>query len=215
MADLSDQNNSNDLFQKSMKEALEHLDHLKDTLTAEQEKAIDLQIAAQEELKRIENEADQIVAAYIAQNRNAYSEQVRHGVLLEVVKKLVLAGLPSDKLKEWLDLSPKLLAEVWHDLRFEKFDDFHVAHVGYTGMSTSGEVVFYRNDCCLRFPFQVGQKNILAVIDISLEENWEAVTRLGLSHRQRVIEFIAQRVVSDQAPGGCYMLYADRIEIHS
>ncbi len=213
MAESADPVYSGDPFRKSMEEALRHLDLLKDTLIAQQKKAIDQEIAAKEELKRIEHDADRISRDFIEENRKVYLEQVRNEVLQEVLRKLILAGIPSNQLKICLDLSPEALAKVWHYLNFEILDDLHVGHVAYSGTNKAGEVIFYRNDCMVRFPYELGQDNIVAVVDIPSEEAWETATGLANADRQVTLEFIANRMVKDQAPDGQFMIYPNRIEI--
>lgn len=215
MAESSDQINSGNIFKESMEESLKHLDEMKDALSAEQVKVIDLQIAAKEELKRIEDEAQKISEASIEQKRIEYLEQIRNEVLSDVVKKLILSGVPSDNLRDWLKLKPRLLADVWFELGFETIDDAYIGHVAYDGSGKSGSIILYRNDCYLKLPFEHGHKNVLAVIDIPTEDEWEKVTGMMRSDRQRMLEFIARRVVRDQAPNGHYVIHPNRIEIQS
>jgi hypothetical protein len=206
MAQSPDFSEAGEVFRKSMEEALAHLDVVNENLKVEQEKAIDLQIAAREEFKRIEREAHQISEAYIEKHRKEYLQQIRDEVLLDVVRKLILAEIPSDKLKSTLELSPKILADAWTYIGFEKIDEHHIGHVGYTSKGRSGTVIFYRNDLTLNFPFEFGGGETLAVIEVPTPEAWEKETRLPLVERQHILEFVAKRIIRDQASKCKYLI---------
>ena len=130
-----------------------------------------------------------------------------------MVKKLILNEVPSDKLKLWLELAPKLLADVWFDLGFEALDDRHIAHVAYEGEGRAGDVVFYRNDITIHFPYEFSGGDTLATVDVPTVENWEKQTGLPLSDRDIILEFVAKRVIRDQAPKCKYLMHPDHILI--
>ena len=213
MAEQPDYTQAGEIYRKSMEEAMANIDKVNEDLRKAQEEAIDLQIAAKEEIKRIEHEAHLISEAYIDKHRKEYLEQVRNEVLLDVVRKLVLNEVPSDKLKTWLELSPKLLTDAWFYIGFEALDEKHVAHVGYDSQGRSGDVFFYRNDLTLHFPFEFGGGETLASVEIPTIENWEKETGLPQSDRMIILEFVAKRVIRDQASKCTYVIHPDRIQI--
>lgn len=213
MSEQPDYTQAGEIYRKSMEEAMANIDKVNEDLRKAQEEAIDLQIAGREEIKRIEREAHQISEAYIEKHRKEYLEQIRNEVLLDVVRKLILNEVPSDNLKKWLDLSPKLLADAWFYIGFDKLDDLHVAHVGYDSQGRSGDVIFYRNDMTLHFPFEFGGGETLASVEIPTVENWEKETGLPQSDRNTILEFVAKRVIRDQASKCTYVIHPDRIQI--
>jgi hypothetical protein len=213
MPELPDYTQAGEVFRKSMEQALAHIDEVNANLQKEQEKAIDLQIAAKEEFNRIQREAHQISEAYIEKHRKEYLQQIRDEVLLDVTRKLMLAGVPSDKLKLALELPPKILVEAWDYIGFDKLDDTHVAHVAYDNQGRSGTVIFYRNDLVLHFPFEFGGGETLAFITIPSAERWEAETKLPLADRQPILEFVAKRVIRDQASNCTYLIGPEEIVI--
>ena len=213
MAEQPDYTQAGEIYRKSMEEALAHIDKVNEDLSKEREKAIDMQMAARDEFNRIEREAHQISEAYIDKHRKAYLEQVRNEVLLDVTRKLILAEVPSDKLKEWLDLPAKVLADAWFYIGFEKLDELHVGHVAYDSKNRSGTVYFYRNDLTLRFPFEFAGRDSLAVIEIPSAENWEKETGLPVTDRMPILEFVATRVIRDQAQKCYYKITDTTIDI--
>ncbi len=206
MAEPPDYNQAAEVFRKTMEEALANIDVVNANLKLEQEKAIDMQIAARDEHNRILNEADKIAETRIEEKRKANLEQVRNEVWAETVEKLIVEEIPSDMLKRILDIPAKILADVWFKLGFDKLDEVHVANVGYENEGRTGYVIFYRNDLTARFYYEFGGGDTVAIISIPTPERWEAQTKMPLSERQVVLEFIANRVIRDQAPGCKYFI---------
>jgi hypothetical protein len=213
MSEQPDYTQVGEIYRKTMEEALANIDKVNEDLKKEHEKVIELQFDAKEDIKRIEREAHQISEAYIDKHRNEYLEQIRNEVLEVVVRKLILNEVPSDKLKTWLELSPKFLSDAWFFIGFEKLDDLHVAHVAYDSHGRSGDVIFYRNDLTLHFPFEYGGGETLASVEIPTMENWEKETGLSQGDRNTILEFVAKRVIRDQASQCTYVIHPDRIQI--
>lgn len=213
MAEQPDYTEAGEIYRKSMEEFMANLDKVNDDLKKEQEKAIDMQIAAQDEFKRIQREAHQISEAYMEQHRKEYLAQIKSQVFEDVLKKLILNEVPSDKLKKWLEIPSEVLADVWFDLGFEKLDELHVGHVSYEGQGRSGHVIFYRNDMTLHFPFEFAGGNALSIVEVPTVENWEKETKLPLSDRPVILEFVARRIIRNQAPNCKYLMHPDHILI--
>ena len=213
MAEQPDYTQAGEIYRKSMEEALSHIDKVNEDLKKEHEKVIDLQFDAKEEIKRIEREAHLISEAYIDKHRKEYLDQIRNEVLQDVVRKLIVNEVPSDKLKIWLELSPKLLTDAWFYIGFDALDEKHVAHVGYDSQGRSGNVIFYRNDLTLHFPFEFGGGETLASVEMPTIENWEKETGLPQSDRNIILEFVAKRIIRNQASQCTYVIHPDRIQI--
>jgi hypothetical protein len=206
MAESPDYNQAADVFRKTMEEALANIDQVNANLKLEQEKAIDMQIAAKDEYNRILNEADKISEARIEENRKANLAKVRNEVWAETVEKLIVEEIPSDMLKRILEIPGQLLADVWFKLGFDKLDESHVANVGYESEGRTGYVIFYRNDLTARFYYEFGGGDTVAIISIPAPDRWEAETKMPLADREPVLTFIANRVIRDQAPGCKYFI---------
>ncbi len=206
MPDTPDYSQSADVFQKAMEEALANIDVVNANLQKEQEKAIDMQIAARDEFNRIQRDADKISEARIEENRKVYFEQIRNEVWTETLNKLILEEIPSDMLKRILQIPAKILADVWFDLGFEKLDESHIGTVRYKSEGRTGYVIFYRNDLTARFYYEFGGGDTVAIISVPTPDQWEKETAMPLADRMPVLEFIARRVIHDQAPGGKYLI---------
>ena len=213
MAEPPDYNQAAEVFRKTMEEALANIDVVNANLKLEQEKAIDLQIAAKDEYNRILNEADKISETRIEENRKANLVKVRNEVLAETVEKLIVNEIPSDMLKRILEIPAQILADVWFKLGFETMDEQHIGNVAYEGEGRSGYVIFYRNDLTARFYYEFGGGDTLAIITVPTPERWEAETKMPVSERIPVLEFIAKRVIRDQASKCKYLIGESNILI--
>ena len=206
MAENPDYTQAGEVFRKTMEEALANIDVVNANLKVEHEKAIDMQIAAQEEHKRILWEADKTAEKQIEMRHKEYLERMRNEVWADTIEKLIAAEIPSDMLKKILQIPAKLLADVWFKLGFDKLDETHAANVGYHNDGRSGYVIFYRNDLTARFYYEFGGGDAVAIITIPTPAQWEAETKMTLAERMPVLEFVARRVVRDQAPSCKYFI---------
>ena len=213
MADTPESNDPMALLHQTMADALARVDAEKEKLVEEQSKLSKLQEEARDELKRIEREAHEISTAYMDQNRKKIKDEIREEILLDTTKKLIMAGIPSFNVKSILGITAKVLADAWDVLGFDKLSENHVGHVAYEQEGRAGKVIFYREDIMLRFYFEFGGNNTIAIIFIPEEKDWEAQTKLPLADRMPILEFVAKRCVRDQAPHGRYEIQADSILI--
>ncbi|MDQ3017810.1 MAG: hypothetical protein M3R25_13950 [Bacteroidota bacterium] len=201
------------IYEQTMKGALANIDAISADLLKQQEKAIADQIVAQGELKRIQRGAETISAASINQHRKEYDEKVRQDLLRQITKKLILTGRSVEEIFEWLEVKEDVILKAWDELGFRKLGE-HLAHVGYEDAGKAGYVIFYRDDLILRFPYEFGGGLTLANVDVPSEQDWTASTNISLEERMPTLEFIANRIIRDQAAEHKYKIEKDRITIY-
>jgi hypothetical protein len=214
MSEPPDYSEAGEVFRKTMEEALANMDRVNADLRIEQEKAIDMQIAAKDEYNRIIREAEKISETRIEELRKVYLENLRKEVWTDTIQRLIAAEIPSDMLKRILKIPAQLLADAWYNLGFDKLDENHIGNVTYENEGRCGYVIFYRNDLTTRFYYEFGGGDTIAIITIPSADQWEAATKMSLADRPAVLEFIANRVVRDQAYGGKYLIGDTDILIH-
>lgn len=212
MAESQDHTEAAEIFRKSMQEALDHLDAIADEVRKAQEKAIEDQIAAKDELRRIEREAEQISKEYADKHLNEIKSEIRNQLLFDIAKNMIRDGRLAAEIYKWLEIPQQMLADAWMELGFEPFNG-HVANVGYDDKGRAGDVIFYREDKVLRFPYEFGGGETLAIVYIPTEEDWILKTGLSLEDRTTVFEFVAKRIIRDQAQGYQYVINPDTIII--
>jgi hypothetical protein len=162
------------------------------------EQAIDQEIAAKDELQRIKNDAEKHSQEFINQHRKEYDERIRRDTLMEVTEKLLAAGLPSTEVKRWLEVSDEVIAHAHTYLKFEMLGD-RMANVYYDNKGRAGDVYFNWDGIVLKFPFEFGGGNTLAMIDVPAPEYWVAKTGSATRAANASIGFYCS--TSDQGSG--------------
>lgn len=201
------------IFQKSMQDAIANLDKVTEEARKAHEEAIDLQIAAKDEIHRIELEAENISRDFIDKHRKEFENTLRDQLHLGMIKKLIMYGMKSSDLITVLDVKREMLAEAWNDLGFDKLGELHVANVSYQEQGRAGNILFYREDVMLKFWYEFGGGLSLAFINVPKVETWTSETGLPLDDRLPILNFIGERVVRDKARGYKYEIKEDSINI--
>jgi hypothetical protein len=212
MTDPSDSTEAGEIYKKSIKDALSHLDKVMEDARTAHEQAIDLQIAAKDEIHRIEREANLISKDYIERHYKEFEDRIRNKTLFFIAKKMIMDGSKSSYIMSLLEIPETMIQDAKSELGFTKLGN-HLAHVTYENQGRAGNVIFYRDDVKLSFWYEFAGGNTLAFIDVPREENWLAVTGLPLEDRLPILNFIGKRVIRDQATGYRYEIRDDAIYI--
>jgi hypothetical protein len=205
--------NASAIFEQSMKAALAHIDKVNEDLNAAIEKAVDREIEAREELARIQREAEAISAVAIEKHRKEYEARVRRDIVRDVAEKLIQAAHPSEYVKRWLDIDQESINYIWKYLGFEMIDG-KGANVSYQAEGRGGYVFFNWDGAVIKMYYEFGGGNTLATIDIPTEKNWEKETGFPSDKRNEILEFIAKRIIKDQANGHQYKIHDAYIQIY-
>ena len=213
MPEQPDYTKDANVFQKSMEEALAHLDKLKEDLLKAQEKAIDQEIAAKEELHRIQLNAEKHSEEFYNAHQKEYDRRIRNDTLMDVTEKLLGAGLPSQEVKRWLDVSDEVIAHAHTYLKFEKLGE-RMATIYFNNQGRAGDVYFNWDGIVIKFPFEFAGGNTLATIDVPTEDFWVKETGIPVEQRMMVLEFVAKRILRSQAPNHKYEIKNDSIRIY-
>lgn len=204
---------SADVFQKTMQAALANLDKVQEDSRKAHEKAIEMQIAAKDEMHRIELEAETISRDFIDKHRKEFETRLRDDILFSIVRKLILFGMSSNDIKVQLEVTDKMMVDAWMNIGFTKLGDMHIAHVGYEDQGRSGNVLFYREDIMLKFWYEFGDGLSLAFINVPKADDWKAETGLPLDDRLPILNFIGERVIRDKAEGYKFEILDEVINI--
>ncbi len=79
-----------------------------------------------------------------------------------------------------------------------------------------GGTVLYKDDTSeIRFDFEFGGGNCVAIIFIPSPAAWVKATNRMAEERDEIIEFVAKQAIHDQVSGGYYKILDDYIEIFS
>jgi hypothetical protein len=203
------------VFQEAMKAALAELDRVRGELESERNVLADLQEEARDEVARIHRESETLARKIYDDTMQQRIKVLRHELHVDMLKKLILWGIPTFWIQDALEIDASVLTDVWMDLGFEKLGD-HAAHVGFDLPGRDGHVIFYREDLVLRWActWSFGSADeVIAVIRIPPADKWEAEARMPLRDRDEVLAFVARRVVRDRAPGCTFQVNENEILI--
>lgn len=189
------------IMEQTMAAALANME----TIQAEAQKAhaaaLDLQADAREEKRRIEASAQQVAEAYIEKHRQQLAEETHQKTLLSVVKNLVAAGRSDAEIRAWLAIPDSMLEDVHATMGFTKLGATD-ARVCYEQEGRGGTVIFERGTTVLRFYWEFGGGDALALVFVPEPEQWETQTGLPRAERLPILDFVATRILADQ--GGRY-----------
>ncbi len=208
-----DYSEATEVFQKTMQATLANLDKVQEDSRKAHEKAIEMQIAAKEEMHRIELEAETISRDFVDKHRKEIEARLRDDILFSMVRKLILFGMSSNAIMKELEVPAKMMADAWNTIGFTKLGKAHVGHVAYEEEDRAGNVIFYREDIMLKFWYEFGDGLSLAFIKVPNSGNWKAETGLPLDDRLPILNFIGERVIRDKADGYNYEIQDDSINI--
>lgn len=214
MSGVSNESPEGDLFRKSMEDALAHLDKVNGDLKKAHEEAVEREIQAREELAKILRDADRLAAEQIDKRSKEHDRQLRDDIMLEVTRKLVLAGRSAFEIMSWLEIRPEMMGEVWFDLGFEALRD-RPAHVIYEGNAIAGHAIFYWDGIKVHFPYEFRSRaSFAAMIHIPIPVEWESRTGIAFADRDLVLEFLANRFIRDVAFDKAFTIQSDHIRFY-
>ena len=77
----------------------------------------------------------------------------------------------------------------------------------------SGYVVYKDQQGEIKFFFEFGGGNCIAIIYVPTENEWAIKTKRSVIDRQQILSYVANQVIKDQAPNCYYKLSDHWIEI--
>lgn len=83
--------------------------------------------------------------------------------------------------------------------------------LSYSGNFRDGTITYTDGEYTIDFYHEMGGGKCKMYIDIPTEEQWERRTKVPVSERKEILEFVAQRVLQDQAPSWKYEIRSDII----
>lgn len=89
------------------------------------------------------------------------------------------------------------------------------AWVSFISEGRSGTVYYMSAETSFDMWYEVASSPALVFIDIPKPQCWEKRTGTPLAHRAQILDFIGERVVKRQAPGGHFTVQDDTLVIYS
>ncbi len=199
------------IMEQTMAAALANMDAIQAEAQKAQVAALDEQAAAREEKRRIEASAQQVAEAYIEQHRQKLEAEIRQKTLLSVTKSLLEAGRKATEIQEWLGVPVSMIEEARMKLGFKQLGPAD-ARVLYEQEGRGGTVIFERDETVLRFYWEFGGGNALALVFVPEAETWETQTGLPIADRMPILDFVGRQILADQG-GRFYRLEGNTMVI--
>lgn len=76
----------------------------------------------------------------------------------------------------------------------------------YSSQGREGYVVYKDEISTLKFYYEFGGGNYVAIISVPNADKWEAQTKRPLSERETILKFVAEQATKDQVKDGYYQL---------
>ena len=83
----------------------------------------------------------------------------------------------------------------------------------YHNQGRGGTVIYKDEQGDIRFSFEFGGGDCVAIIFVPTPEQWSRATNRPSSERESILTFVAERAVRDQTSGGDYSISDSWIEI--
>lgn len=130
-----------------------------------------------------------------------------------MTKKLLRAARSTAEIKRWLDVPPEMISDALFYLGFEMLKG-KPANVTYEQQGRTGYVYFNWDGIVLRFYYEFGGGDTLAIIDIPPADKWVEQTGIALDDRDVIVDFVAHRILRDQAPNYKFEIKEDYIRVY-
>lgn len=84
----------------------------------------------------------------------------------------------------------------------------------YLNQGRGGTVVYKDDISEIKFDFEFGGGDCVAIIFIPTPDTWEHSTKRTLAEREHIINFVAEQSLRDQVTGGVFELYENYIVLY-
>ena len=108
--------------------------------------------------------------------------------------------------------APKPKAKKTEPMSYKIGDSY--ARITFKDQGRGGTATFELDKIVCRFWYELAGSNALLLIDVPSAEKWEAHTGIPLALREKVLHFIGERAVADNAPNYQYRIESTTIVIY-
>jgi hypothetical protein len=201
------------VFQQAMQEALARVDAVQQELQRELGAAIEARERTREVCRRTERMAERRAQGALGRMRSALAAEIREETLRTVARRLLRAGHPAARVADWLELPPETVSAIRMELGIRTFQN-RDASVIIDGDVRGGTLVFQQGAVQVQFPYEMAGGDALVLILAPPAAHWAARTGLPDGDRIPLLEFVAEEVLRQAAPGGSFRIETDSIVIY-
>ena len=85
----------------------------------------------------------------------------------------------------------------------------------YISQGRDGYVVYKDETSTIKFYFEFGGGNCVAIIFVPTADKWESNTKRSLEERENILNYVGQQATKDQTKNGRFKIQDNCIEIYS
>ena len=178
--------------------------------------------AAREIHAKAEKEASFQIEHYFKGKQAQFMEAARTELLRNLTRQHLESGKKAEEISYWLNLPLSFVEEIQDIIyRKEKSDTAKSKNMEnnpaleYINEGRGGSVIFKNDKTRFAMWWEFGGGDVVAFVNIPTEDKWEDYTRLPLSERKSILNFIGEQIVTDQFSGkGTYIIGQDAITFY-
>ena len=167
--------------------------------------------AARAYRQEIESGRERYLAEYTEQHRQELLSQMRSAMRETLAQELLEAD--EDDVEGLLDLPERLADDIRLRVGYRKLGTQY-ARLQFESSGRGGYLNFRRGPSHCRFWYEIGAGDVLMVIEIPKEADWEHETGIPLAERPAVLQLIAEETILRQAPDSLFRIDANSIVIY-
>lgn len=195
------------MMEKAMKDALKGLEQTNALLLQQREAALKELDALREERAKAEREGDKMAQEYFEGRQRQFVEAAKTELLRDLTREHLLAGKTPHEIAQWLNVPlsfsqniQKLLLNIQ---KFKGQKPVRSAHawgqrLRYADYGRGGTIYYESTEGDFDMWWEFGGGNAVVIVDIPSLEQWEARTKLPLSKRAEVLQFIGEQIIADK-----------------
>lgn len=208
------------MMEKSMKDALKGVDKANAALAKERAALIKQQEAVQKLHTKAEKEADKMVQEYFAGKQTQFSEAAKTELLRDLVRMHIEVGKSNRDIAVWLDVPLSFVENIRAVMkRNEQYRDKSKQRLRlegnpklrYADYGRGGTIYYESPDTQFDMWWEFAGGSALVIVDIPTKEKWEAVTKLPLNQREKVLTFVGEQILADKMFGSGSFIIGENV----
>lgn len=203
----SQQAHFSNMMEKTMQDSLKGLDQANAALQKEHKATLKERDALLEERAKAEREADKMAQAYFEDRQRQFVEAAKTELLRDLTRKHLLNGKKVEEIAAWLELPIEFVQNI-QDL-LERLKPYGGGRplrpnfgwpqkLRYSDYGRGGTIHYESPEGRFDMWWEFGGGIAVVIVDIPSAEHWEANTKLPLSNRKEVLQFIGEQVIADK-----------------
>jgi len=194
-------------LEKVMQDATDSLDQANAALQQERNAVQKTMDELRDELAKVEREGDKMAQAYFEGRQQQFVEAAKTELLRDLTRKHLLDAQKPSEIAKWLDVTMDFVQKIQQLLeRLQPYSGGKPLRntsgwpqkLRYSDYGRGGTIFYESPEGQFDMWWEFGGGKAVVIVDIPGAEHWEARTKLPLSKRSEVLQFIGEQVIADK-----------------